>query len=55
MDIGKAYDKFDRDGLWNAHRLYGLSVRLLKGVKSFYVNRGACLSMGNSMNEWFHV
>ena len=34
MDFEKAYNIIDRDGLWNALPLYGLSGRQLKGVKS---------------------
>ncbi len=35
MDLEKAYDRSDREGLWTVLRLYGLGGRLLKGVKSF--------------------
>ncbi len=33
MDLEKAYDRNDREGLWTVLRLYGISGRLLKGVK----------------------
>ena len=35
MDLEKAYNRIDRDGLWNVLRLYGQGGRLVKGVKSF--------------------
>ena len=33
--------------------MYWLSVTLLKGVKSFYLNSKTCIRMGNSASEWF--
>ena len=38
MDLEKAYDRIDREGLWTVLKLYGLGGRLLKAVKSFYLN-----------------
>ncbi len=35
MDLEKACDRIDREGLWNVLRLYGLGGRLLKGVQVF--------------------
>ncbi len=35
--------------------LYGLQGRLLKGVKSFYVNSRACVRVGNGVSDWFVV
>ena len=53
--LGKAYDSINWNDLWNVLRLYGLEGRLLKGVKSFYVNSRTCLRLGNSVSEWFLV
>ncbi len=44
MDLEKAYDRIDR-GLWTVLRLYGLGGRLLKELKSFYVNSGRCVGV----------
>ena len=44
MDLEKACDRIDRDGMWNVLQLYGLGGRLITGVKSFYVNSRVCLS-----------
>ncbi len=44
-----------REGLWTVLRLYGLGGRLLKGVKSFYVNSRACVRLGNDVSDWFPV
>ena len=32
MDLEKAYDKLDRDALWQVLRLYGVGSKLLKAV-----------------------
>ncbi len=42
MDLEKAYDRIDREGL-------------LKGVKSFYMNSRACVRVGNGVSDWFLV
>ena len=39
LDLEKAYDRVDRDAMWNVLRLYGIGGRLLRGVKSFYVGK----------------
>ncbi len=44
MDLEKAYDRIDREALWTVLRLYGLRDRLLKGVKTLYVNSKACVT-----------
>ena len=36
MDLEKAYDRIDREGLWECLRMYGIGGRLLEAVKSFY-------------------
>ena len=33
LDLEKAYDRVDRDAMWNVLRLYGIAGRLLPGVK----------------------
>ncbi len=55
MDLQKAHDRIDREGLWTVLRLYGLGGRLLKRVKSFYVNSRACVRVGNGVSDWFLV
>ena len=37
LNLEKAYDRVDRDAMWNVLRLYGIGGRLLRGVKSLYV------------------
>ena len=55
LDPEKAYDRVDRDAMWNVLRLYGIGGRLLRGVKSFYVSSKACVRVGNEVSEWFPV
>ncbi len=55
INLGKAYDRIDREGLWTVLRLYRLGGRLLKTVRSFYVNSRACVRVGNDVGDWFPV
>ena len=55
LDLEKAYDRVDRDALWNVLRLYGIGGRLLQGVKSLYVGSKACVRVGNEVCGWFPV
>ena len=52
LDLEKAYDRVDRDAVWNVLRLYGIGGRLLRGVKSLYVGSKACVRVGNEVREW---
>ena len=53
--LEKAYDRVDRDAVWNVFRLYGIGGRLLRGVNSLYVGSKACVRVGNEVSEWFPV
>ena len=55
LDLEKAYDRVDRDAMWNVLRLYGIGGRLLRGVKSLYAGSKACVRVGNEVSEWFPV
>ena len=55
MDLKKAYDRVDRDALWQVMRLYGVGRKLLKAVQSFYVDSRACFRIRNEVSEWFSV
>ena len=55
MDLEKAYDRVDRDALWQVLRLYGVGCKLLKAVKRFYVDCKSCVRIGNEISEWFSV
>ena len=55
LDLEKAYDRVDREAMWNVLRLYGVGGKLLKAVKSLYVGSKACVRVGNEMSDWFPV
>ena len=58
LGLEKAYDRIDRDAMWNVLRLDGIGGKLLRGVKSLYVGSKACVAcvrVGNEVCEWFPV
>ena len=55
MDLEKAYDRVDREAMWDVLRLYGVGAKLLKAVKSMYVGSKACVRVGNEVSESFPV
>ena len=50
MDLEKAYDTIDRHGMWQMLIVYGVGVKLLKEVQSFYVDTKACVRVGNDVS-----
>ena len=42
MDLEKAYDTIDRNGMWQMLRVYGVGGKFLKAVQSFYVDSRPC-------------
>ena len=55
MDLEKAYDRVDRDAMWDVLRIYGVGGRLLKAVRSMYADSKACVRVGDEMSDWFSV
>ena len=52
----KEYDKIDRHGMWQMLRVYGVGGKLLKAVRSFYVDsRLRDFRVGNDASESFPV
>ena len=43
MDLEKAYDRVNREALWQVLRMYDVGGKLLNGIKSMYVNSLACV------------
>ena len=39
----KAYDTIDLNGMWQMLRVYGVGLKFLKAVQSFYVDSRACV------------
>ncbi len=50
MDLGKAYDRVDREALWSVLRIYGVGEQLLKGIQAFYKEANVCVREGEE--EW---
>ncbi len=48
MDLEKAYDRVDREALWNVLRIYGMGGQLLKGIQAFYREPNACVRVEGS-------
>lgn len=55
MDLEKAYDKVDWEGLWDVLTVYGVGGKLLMAVKSFYRNAMANVKVGDKLSESFEV
>ena len=55
MDLEKAYDRVDRDALWDVLRMYGVGGKLLNAVRSLYGDSKACVRVGGEVSEWFSV
>ncbi len=46
MGREKAYDRVDREALWNVLYIHGVGGQLLKGIQAFYREANACLREG---------
>ena len=55
MDLEKAYDRVDREAMWQVLRLYGIGGKLLGAVQSFYMESRACVRVGCEVSNWFPV
>ena len=43
IGLKKAYDRVNREALWQVLRMYDVGSKLLNGIKSIYVNSLACV------------
>ena len=55
MDLEKAYDTINRNGMWQMQRLYEVGGKLLKAVQSFNKDGRACVRVRNDVSKWFSV
>ena len=55
MDLEKAYDRVDREAMWQVMRIYGIGGKVLRGIMSFYDEARACVRVGNKVSESFEV
>ena len=50
-----AYDRIDREALWQVLGVYGVGGCVLRGIQSFYVGSSACVRVGSDLSERFEV
>ena len=55
MDLEKAYNRDNREALWQVLRKYDVGGKLLSGIESMYVNILACVREKGGESEWFRV
>ena len=48
MDLKKAYDRVNREALWQVLRMYDMGGKLLTIIKSMYANSLACVKVKGS-------
>jgi hypothetical protein len=55
MDLQQAYDRVNREALWQVLMIYGVGGRLLNGIKSLYGDSEACVRINGVEGEWFKI
>jgi len=55
MDLEKAYDRVNREALWQVLRMYGVRGKLLNGIKSMYEESKACVRVKGQLSAWFEI
>ena len=55
IDLEKAYDRVNREALWQVQRMYDLESKLLGGIKSMYDHSLACVRVKGGENEQFRI
>ena len=54
MDLEKAYNRVDREALWNVLKVYGVEGKLLGGIKLYYREANACVRVDGEFSEFFY-
>ena len=55
MNLEKAYDRVNREALWQVLRMYDVGSELLNGIKSIYVNSQACVRAKGGESKSFRI
>ena len=55
IDLGKAYDRVNREALWRVLRMYDVGGKLFSGIKSMYVDSSACVRIKECESERFKI
>ena len=45
IDLEKAYNRVNREALWQVLRMYDVGGKFFSGIKSMYVDRSACVKV----------
>ena len=55
VELEKAYDRVNREVLWQILRMYDVVGKLLNGIRSMYVNSLACVRVMGGESECFRI
>ena len=55
IDLEKAYDRVNREELWQVLKMYDVRGKLLGGIKSMCVYSLACIRVKRGESEWFRI
>ena len=55
LDVEKAYDRVNREALWQVPRTYDVSDKLLNRFKSIYVGSLSCVRVSGGKIEFFRI
>ena len=55
IDFEKAYDRVNREALWQVLKMYDVGGKLLSTIKSMYVDSSGCVSVKGGESEWFRI
>ena len=55
IDLEKAYDRVNREALWQVLRMYDVGGKLLSGIKSMYVDSVTCVRVKEGETKCFRT
>ena len=55
IDLEKAYDRINREVLWQVLRMYDVEGKLLSGIKSIYVDSSTYVRVKGDESERFRI
>ena len=55
IDLEKAYDRVNREALWQVSRICSAVGKLLGEIKITYVDSSACVRVKRGESEWFRI
>ena len=55
MDLEKAYERVNREAIWQLLRIYDVGGKLLNGIKGMYISSLACVRVKGGESEYFRI